>query len=291
MTPTASQGAVDTITLRAGDGATAQVRLYRIAEQPDAPVVVCMPAMGTQGAYYAPLAEALRDAGLQVAIGELRGQGSSSIRPGRDASYGYHEIVTRDYPALFRAVESAFPASKRYLLGHSLGGQLGALYLSLEPHMAQGAILVGAPSCWYRAWPFPSNLGRLAGIHLALLISRVYGYFPGTRLGILGDDSRGVLSDLASQMRTGDYRVPSTNLDFEHLLSEVNLPVLAVVLDQDNLATAAGVRGLGDKLARARLTYWTFSPDKRSKKHPHYGWIRDNAAVVERVRTFVSTHA
>ena len=281
----------DSITLRAADGATAQARLYRIPDQPEAPVLVCMPAMGTHGAYYAPLAEALRNAGLQVAIGELRGQGSSSIRPGRSARYGYHEIVTQDYPALFRAVESAFPSSKRYLFGHSLGGQLGALYLGLEPHMVEGAILIGAPSCWYRAWPFPSSVGRLAGIHLAMLIARVYGYFPGRRLGVLGDDSSGVLYDLATQMRTGLYRVPSSDLDFEELLAKVTLPILSVWIDGDNMATAAGVRGLGDKLASAQLTYWNFSPERRSAKRPHYGWIRENAAVVDRVRTFVNTHA
>lgn len=200
-------------TVRAADGATSQLRLYRRNDDPSAPVLVCMPAMGTRAAYYAPLADALFDAGFQVAVGELRGQGTSSVRAQRRARYGYHEIVAYDFPAMFRAVEGAFPSAPRYLLGHSLGGQLGMLYLSQESHMATGAILVGAPSCHYRGWPFPKSVGMLAGIHLAVGIASVLGHFPGRRIGVLGDNSTQIMCDMAAQVRTGRYQVPSSDVD------------------------------------------------------------------------------
>lgn len=165
---TTSPGGVEVRTelVRAADGATFELELYPNPDRPSAPVLVCMPAMGTPAAYYAPLAEALSAAGLQVALGELRGQGTSSVRAADGARYGYHEMVTLDYPALFRAVEAALPLAPRYLLGHSLGGQLGTLYLGTEPEMAKGAILVATPSCDYRGWSFPKSLGVLGGVHL-----------------------------------------------------------------------------------------------------------------------------
>jgi len=250
-----------------------------------------MPAMGTRAAYYTPLADALLEAGFQVVIGELRGQGSSSVRVRRGVRYGYHEMVTYDFPALFQAVAADFPRAPRYLVGHSLGGQLGTLYLSQEPHMAQGAILVAAPSCHYRGWPFPMNLGLLAGAHFAVAVSSVLGYYPGRRIGMLGDNSAQTMSDFAAQVRTGRYLVPSSEVDFESLLGKVDLPVLAVTVQGDRMAPADGTRGLCDKLRSARVTHVDLVPDVGARADPHYGWVRDNSALVERVRTFVATHS
>ncbi|MFF3679770.1 alpha/beta fold hydrolase [Streptomyces sp. NPDC002120] len=276
-----------TETVRAEDGATADVRLYRRPDEPTAPVLVCMPAMGTRAASYTPLAEALAGAGFQVAVGELRGQGTSSVRPGRGVRYGYHEIVAYDFPALFRTVAAAFPGAPRHLLGHSLGGQLGTLYLSQEPHMAAGAVLVGAPSCHYRGWPFPLGLGMLAGFQLAAAFSSAYGYFPGRRIGVLGNDSAQILRDMATQVRTGRYDVPSSPVDFEPWLAKLDLPVLAVTVRGDGMAPPAGVRGLSDKLTSARVTHWELVLGDGVRGSRHYGWIRDHASLVERVRTFV----
>ncbi|APU44709.1 hypothetical protein UK14_20650 [Streptomyces sp. NRRL F-4428] len=273
--------------MRAEDGATAQVRLHRRPGDPSAPVLVCMPAMGTRAAAYTPLADALAEAGFQVAVGELRGQGTSSVRVGRGVRYGYHEMVAYDYPALFRTVEAAFPAAPRHLLGHSLGGQLGALYLSQEPHMASGAVLVGAPSCHYRGWPFPQSLGMLAAFQCAAAFASVYGYFPGRRIGVLGNDSAQVLRDMATQVRTGRYQVPSSGVDFEQALAKVELPVLAVAVKGDAMAPPGGVRGLADKLTSARVTYWELALGDGAPGSRHYAWIRDSAALVERVRSFV----
>ncbi|MER6999234.1 alpha/beta fold hydrolase [Streptomyces sp. NPDC000410] len=278
-----------TQTVRAADGTTAEVQLRRRHDDPSAPVLICMPAMGTRAAVYTPLADALLRAGFQVVVGELRGQGTSSVRVRRGVRYGYHEIVTYDYPALFRAVEAAFPEAPRYLLGHSLGGQLGALYLSREPHMAAGAILVGAPSCHYRGWPFPRNLGMLAGFHLAAAVASVLGHFPGRRVGVLGNDSAQIIHDMATQVRTGRYRVPSSDVDFEALLATMPLPVLAVTIEGDNMAPPGGVRGLCDKLRSAEVTHWDLVLDAGAHRSRHYGWIRDNASLVDRVRTFVAS--
>ncbi|MFD3467691.1 alpha/beta fold hydrolase [Streptomyces sp. NPDC058682] len=282
-----SSAEVTTETVRSADGATVRVRLHRRPDDSSAPVLVCMPAMGTRAVSYTPLAEALVEAGFQVALGELRGQGTSSVQVRRGVRYGYHEMVAYDCPALFRAVAAAFPGAPRHLLGHSLGGQLGVLYLSQEPHMAAGAILVGAPSCHYRGWPFPQNLGMLAGFQLAAAFASAYGYFPGRRLGVLGNDSAQVLRDMATQVRTGRYDVPSSPVDFEPRLATMDLPVLAVAIEGDPMAPTGGVRGLCDKLTSARVTYEELALGEGAPGGRHYGWIRDSAVLVDRVRDFV----
>lgn len=61
---------------------------------------------------------------------------------------------------------------------------------------------------------------------------------------------------MATQVRTGRYQVPSSGVDFESALAALELPVLAVAVKGDAMAPPGGVRGLGDKLTRARVTYW-----------------------------------
>ncbi|MCX5582298.1 hypothetical protein [Streptomyces erythrochromogenes] len=151
--------------------------------------------------------------------------------------------------------------------------------------MASGAVLVGAPSCHYRGWPFPQSLGVLAAFQCAAAFSAVYGYFPGRRIGVLGNDSAQVLKDMAT--RTGRYHVPSSEVDFEPALAKLELPVLAVAIKGDAMAPPGGVRGLAGKLTSARVTYWELALGEGARGSRHYAWIRDSAALVERVRTFV----
>src|SRR5262249_52967222 len=149
----------------------------------------------------------------------------------------------------------------RFLLGHSLGGQLGMLYLSRHPEMADGAILVGAPSCYYKGWRFPKDLVMLLAIHLAIPIASHVGFFPGSRLGILGDESTQVMRDLARQVRTGEYRPAASPEDFEQLLRELRIPVLAITISGDDLAPERGIDHLCGKLRRADITRWTYCPE------------------------------
>ena len=55
--------------------------------------------MGVEARYYASFAEALSRQGILVAICELRGHGSSSVRPRHGVDFGYREVVELDIPA------------------------------------------------------------------------------------------------------------------------------------------------------------------------------------------------
>lgn len=127
----------------------------------------------------------------------------------------------------------------------------------------------------------------LAGLHLAIAIGWSYGHFPGLRLGALGDDSPQLIRDLATQTRTGVYQVPSSDTDFEPLLAELNLPVLAVTVEGDGMAPRTAVHNLTAKLTNARVTHWDL-PLNGTHRNPHYAWVRENTSLVERVRAFVA---
>jgi predicted alpha/beta hydrolase len=97
------------------------------------PIILCLPAMGVPARKYLPLATALNKQGVISALFEFRGIDTSSVRASRNNNFGYHEILSIDLPEAIRFIKTHYPENPIYLLGHSLGGQLATLYMSLNP--------------------------------------------------------------------------------------------------------------------------------------------------------------
>ncbi len=79
----------------------------------------------------------LGGAGLAVVVVDLRGTGSSTPAPSRSSRYGYAELAG-DVGAVLDALKPRLDGRRRYLLGHSLGGQACALHLALDSGARRG---------------------------------------------------------------------------------------------------------------------------------------------------------
>jgi len=181
------------IDVVAQDGVASKITAFTGAHGPSAPVLICMPAMGVAAKYYEPLAGKILQEGWRFVTADLRGNGLSTLRVRRGISFGYREMVGFDWPAVVGKVKELFPGAPVYLLGHSLGGQLSALYLAANPDAASGLILVAAPSVHFRGWDFPLGLGVLAGTQAACATANLLGYFPGRKIGFGGTEAKGAL--------------------------------------------------------------------------------------------------
>ncbi|MBI5569417.1 MAG: alpha/beta fold hydrolase [Desulfomonile tiedjei] len=279
----------ETLSVTAADGATSCVTVFAGSSEATPPVLICIPAMGVTAQYYEPLALACVAQGFQVVTADLRGNGCSSVRASRSSRFGYHEIVHYEMPAIVARVRGRFPANPLYLLGHSLGGQLGTLYASANPGEVDGLILVAACSVFYRGWDFPSNVGVLFGTQLARWIAGILGYFPGNIIGFGGSESKGVIRDWSREALTGVYNVAGSPHDFETLLRQLSIPVLAISLEDDWFAPKRAVRNLCKKMERAPLTYCHLLPgDVAAGRIGHFQWVRNAGPVIEEIREWLS---
>ncbi len=270
------------------DGVGSTVTLFASASNGNGLVVVCVPALGVAADYYEPLALECRDRGWNVVTADLRGNGRSSVRARRGVQFGYHEIVQYDLPAVISMVKQRFPANPLFLLGHSLGGQLAALYASANPGHVDGLILVASCSVYYRGWDFPGNVGVLFGTQLIRAVSMVMGYFPGKRLGFGGTESAKLLRDWAGQARTGRYRVTDSPHDFEALLQTITLPVLAVSFQGDSFAPKRAVQNLCDKMNRARVTHRHLrAADLDVPELGHFQWVKTAGPLVRQMADWI----
>ena len=119
----------------------------------NAPVVLCLPAMGAAVDYYAPFAQAIAAAELASAVLlDLRGQGRSTARARNGHEFGYREILELDLPKAIFLLRHVFPGRRLYVAGHSLGGQLALLGAARPDVALDGLILIAAGTSHWGAW-------------------------------------------------------------------------------------------------------------------------------------------
>ncbi len=271
------------IAITAQDGAVSKITVFTADGAPSAPVLVCMPALGVAAKFYEPLAPPILQEGWRFVTADLRGNGLSAVRVKRGVSFGYREMVTFDWPAVVEKAKELFPGAPIYLLGHSLGGQLSALYLAANPGAASGLILVAAPSVHWRAWDFPLSLCVLAGTQAACALAKALGYFPGRRIGFGGTEARGVICDWARQARTGRYEPAGSSLGYERLLGEMEIPVLAISFEGDFLSPERAVASLLTKMQRAQVTHVHLAGEDLD----HFRWVKRADSIVEKIREWL----
>ena len=92
------------------DGNTSVLVVFLAAEE-DAPVVLCLPAMGVRASYYTAVAAELAARGHTAVLADLRGNGGSSVRPSRSTTFGYAEM-----PISVRRLRTALTAIRSGLV-------------------------------------------------------------------------------------------------------------------------------------------------------------------------------
>ena len=184
-----------------------------------APVFVCLPAMGVAARFYTPFAEALAQATAgAVVLADLRGQGESLALARRGARFGYHEIVAEDIPSLIAAITAQFPGRPLYLVGHSLGGQLGSLAAVHAAGSLAGLILIASGTAHYRVWPKALRWRAGIAVQAVRVVAALLPWYPGRLLGFGGDQPRRLMADWSDNARTGRYRIAGSRIDYEEAL-------------------------------------------------------------------------
>lgn len=264
-------------------GITNEISVYRTVENVNT-VVLVLPALGVRASYYKPLCIALAQKGLHATTVDWRGNGTSSVRPSYEVNFGYKELLEDTVAVIFQ-LDKIFPQSKKVIIGHSLGGQIGSLFISRHPLLVEQLFLVAACNVYYEGFIGQEKKIKRAAKWIPI-ISTFFGHFPGKWVGFGGREARGVMSDWSDNALTGLYEPAREDFNYEKAMSLCTNPVTAISLEGDDMAPKEAVANLIGKFKSGKNnTHIEASPeDFGVEELGHFNWVKNPEYIVDMVR-------
>jgi predicted alpha/beta hydrolase len=254
--------------------------IARIPSQPRASLL-WLPALGVAARHYIPLADALAAKGVAVFLQEMRGNGSSNLRPSRQVDWGYRHILTLDIARSHAAMVEHCEAPQRIVGGHSIGAQFAACYLGLHPDAFERLWLVASGSPYWRTFPAPKRYVFPFAFQFVPWIADRRGVFHGRRLGFAGDEARSLMRDWANVGLSNRYAAAGMETNLEEALSHVEARTQAVLLKNDWFAPPRSMQALLDKMPRATVTTQVLDRAALGTNADHFAWMKQPQAVAK----------
>lgn len=264
-----------TQTLNTADGRQLTARIYT----PEVPVrraVLIAPAMGVPQRFYEAFATWLTTQGVAAMSFDWRGTGESAPKRLRGYQASITDWATKDLPAVVDAFCAHWPDVPRTYLGHSLGGQLFG-WLD-KPERFERALTVASGNGY---WKLNAGAVKLQAPFLWWILAPVAitlaGYFPGKRLGAVGDLPAAAMWQWRKWCLHPDYlgaEGPALRAQY----AQVRVPITAVVLDDDELLSPAGIRKLYRLYEQAPVRFEHLHPHQVGMKRiGHFGLFKATA--------------
>lgn len=263
---------------------TADGHRYTLAARiPEHPVaqLLWLPALGVAAKHYLPFADALAARGVAVYLHEWRGNGSSSLRPGRQSDWGYRELLSEDIAASHAAMAPLNAGASRVIGGHSLGGQLASCYLGLHAAAFDTLWLIASGTPHWRTFAPPRGWLLPWFYQFAIWISQRRGTLPGRQLGFGGEEARSLIRDWAGVGLSGHYAAAGLPVDLEAAMAAASPRVRAVLFKQDWLAPQASLAGLLAKLPQASKQVTALDAKALGTRADHFAWMKSPQKVAD----------
>jgi predicted alpha/beta hydrolase len=233
-----SEAAGEPVHFASADGTTLRGRWFAPKGSPWAAVLIAA-AIGVEAAFYAPFAEWLARQGAAVLTFDYRGMGESRPQVSLREVQADLDLWAEDEEAALAALAVRCPDMPLLLVGHSLGAQLAAGLRSRDRLRGLLAVSMGSGYVGHLVPRFRTQ-ARLFLHLVAPVATALCGYFPGARLGLVGDLPLGVMRQwrhwclnreylLGAEGRHGQYR-------------DARFPVISVYAADDEMLAEDGAR-------------------------------------------------
>ncbi len=228
-------------------------------------VIVIAPAMAVPQGFYANFARHLAENGFRVWTFDYRGIGNSLQGSMRGVQTSLTTWIEQDYDCAIRSASDEAGNLPLFVIGHSFGGQTAPLLPSRERISGLITVAAGSGSMAHNT-PSTRRAAPLLWYVLIPLLCPLFGYFPGARLGVIGDVPSGSMREWRRWCLTPEYLL-SGEPRARAAYASARYPVLALAFSDDELLLETGVRLLHN-------AYQATTPDYRYLNPQQQGWPR-----------------
>ena len=250
-----------------------QLAAYRF--DPEGPAkgnVVIAAAMAVPQSFYAPFARHLATSGYTAWTFDYRGIGESLTGSLRAVKADLSDWLIKDYDALLHEISETSPLPL-FVVGHSFGGQVAPLLPSRERLSGLVNIAVGSGSTRHIT-PRIRRSAPLMWHVLAPVLCPVFGYFPGARLGVIGNLPTGAMFQWRRWCLTPDYLLTGEPGAREAYAS-ADYPVLALTFADDEMLLEDGSRLIHAAYRKRPVDYRLLEPAQHNlPRIGHFGFFK-----------------
>jgi len=235
--------------------------------------VIIAAAMAVPQSFYAPFAQFLSQHGYTAWTFDYRGIGESLTGPLRKLKADLGDWLTQDFDGVVQHVAGNAPQAPLFVVGHSFGGQVAPLLPSRGRIAGLVNIAVGSGSMDH----VTPRIRRSAPIMwhlLAPLLCPLMGYFPGARLGVIGDLPAAAMFQWRRWCLTPEYLL-SGEPGAREAYASAEYPVLALTFADDELLLEKGSRLLHAAYLKRPVDYRVLDPASYGlTRIGHFGFFK-----------------
>lgn len=230
----------NTLTLTCADGTRLHGHLWT-PTQPERGTIIINPATGVRATYYHYYARFLAEHGFAVLTYDYRGIGASRPANMRGVKANWRVWGEQDFNAAIAYARHRAPTGTLAVIGHSIGGFLIG-FAPLAGELTR-ILTVGAQYAYWPDYAPAQRVKLLAKWHLTMpLLTSLFGYFPGKRLGWLEDIPAGIAHEWSFRRARLESSYPAQERTAVLAsFAAVRAPTLALSTTDDEFATPAAM--------------------------------------------------
>ena len=254
--------------IRTKDGKKIGVTIYSPATAIGKVMIISATGGVTQD-LYEPIANYFQQEGFSVVTFDYRGMGRSA--PGELKGYTatMHQWAVQDIDAVILYTKNKFPQHELIYMGHCIGGEIAGLAPASQ-YINKMVLINSALSC-RKFWPLKKRLKIVAIRPAILLLNRLFGYFPGRKVGYPENLPKGVMHEWSNWCCKSNGlfdAFPDNNY------RKLRIPLIAFTFSDNWNSPIKAVQELLNRFSNASITWHHMKPaDLNRKQVGHYGFF------------------
>lgn len=236
-----------------------------------------VPAMGVEQRFYAAFAGWLAERGYLVVTFDYHGMGQSRRGSLREVKANVVDWGRHDCSAVLAAVAEAAGDEPLYWIGHSLGGQI-LPFVDGRARITRAFSIASGSGYWRDNTAGLRGRAWLLWHLIAPVVTPMLGYFPGRRLGIVGDLPRGVIEQWRRWCLHPQYALGEGE-QMRIRYSAVHTPIVSLSFTDDEMMSQRSTEALLGFYQSAPKVNRRIAPEQLGvKRIGHFGFFRPQFA-------------
>lgn len=256
-----------------GNGQQLASHWYAPAEKPRGAVLIA-PAIGVKQRFYSDFATWLATQGYLAVTFDYVGIGQSRRSSLRGLKVDILDWARYDCSAMLDRLASEAHGTPLYWIGHSLGAQVLPMVKGNE-RLARIITIAAGSGYWRENSPQIRKQAWLLWHGLAPLLTAVAGYFPGERIGAVGDLPAGVIRQWRRWCLHPDYLIGVEGAPIQRAFNAVKTPLVSLSFSDDEMMSARNTESLHGFYRSAPKTMHRIAPKEIGvDRIGHFGFFR-----------------